>query len=172
MNENKIDEAIELLKKVSQNNEKSTTFKTVMDALALIESAKAEQPEGEILDKETICAIVHKAYCDTRIKQGKEPYWTGGDYNKLDEATKDLDRATVDAVLKAIHFDRLGAQQQEIERLEILSDAYEEKTERLDAEIDRLTAKLDAQQKEIERLKAENDRFREEDGWKDRKSVV
>jgi predicted nucleic acid-binding Zn-ribbon protein len=46
--------------------------------------------------------------------------------------------------------DRLGAQQQEIDRLETLSDAYEEKTERLDAEIDRLAAKLDAQQKEIE----------------------
>lgn len=53
-------------------------------------------------DIEPICAAVHKAYCEERIRQGKEPYWTNGDYNKLDEATKDYDRATVFAVLKAI----------------------------------------------------------------------
>lgn len=56
---------------------------------------------------EFICEAVHKAYCDERVRQGKEPYWTGGDYNKLDEATKDYDRATVRAVLKAISFKQL-----------------------------------------------------------------
>lgn len=43
--------------------------------------------------------VVHKAYCAERIRQGKEPYWTGGDYSKLDEATKEYDRATVRAIL-------------------------------------------------------------------------
>ena len=48
---------------------------------------------------EEIAEAVHKAYCAERIRQGKEPYWTGGDYSKLDEPTKDYDRATVRAVL-------------------------------------------------------------------------
>ena len=51
----------------------------------------------EVLSRE-----VHKAYCDERIRQGKPPYYTGGDYNKLDEETKDFDRATVRAVLRAL----------------------------------------------------------------------
>lgn len=51
---------------------------------------------------EVICAEVHKAYCDERIRQGKEPYWTGGDYNKLDETAKDYDRVTVKAVLTCL----------------------------------------------------------------------
>ena len=54
------------------------------------------------MDIEAISEAVHKAYCNERIRQGREPYWTGGDYSKLDEATKDYDRATVRAVLKAI----------------------------------------------------------------------
>ncbi len=58
---------------------------------------------------ELICEAVHKAYCDERLKQHRETYWTGGDYNKLDEATKDYDRETVKAVLKAINYDSLKA---------------------------------------------------------------
>lgn len=54
------------------------------------------------IDIESVCEMVHKAYCEERIRQGREPYWTGGDYSKLDEATKDYDRVTVRAVLKAI----------------------------------------------------------------------
>ena len=50
-------------------------------------------------DFEELCAVVHKAYCDERLKQDKTPYWTGGDYNKLDEPTKDFDRVTVRAIL-------------------------------------------------------------------------
>lgn len=53
-------------------------------------------------DIEKLAEAVHKAYCAQRIKEGKEPYWTGGDYSKLDEATKDYDRATVRAVLRAL----------------------------------------------------------------------
>lgn len=54
------------------------------------------------MDIEPICETVHQAYCNERIRQGKEPYWTNGDYSKLDEPTKDYDRATVRAVLKFI----------------------------------------------------------------------
>ena len=59
------------------------------------------------MDIEIICELVHKAYCDERRAQGREPYWTGGDYNLLREATKDYDRRTVEAVLKAIGVEQI-----------------------------------------------------------------
>jgi len=51
---------------------------------------------------EVICENVHKAYCQYQIDNGKEPYWTGGDYSKLDEKAKEIDRYTVLAVLNTI----------------------------------------------------------------------
>ena len=49
------------------------------------------------------CAeAVHKAYCENYLKRTGKPYWTGGDYSKLDEKTKGIDRATVRAVLSVI----------------------------------------------------------------------
>lgn len=60
------------------------------------------------MDIEKICEAVHKAYCSERIRQGKEPYWTNGDYSLLDEPTKEYDRATVKAVLKAFKEPQLG----------------------------------------------------------------
>ena len=54
------------------------------------------------MEMEEICEAVHKAYCNELLRQGKEPYWTEGDYNKLDELTKDFDRATVKAVLHCV----------------------------------------------------------------------
>ena len=51
---------------------------------------------------ESLAEVVHKAYCEQIIKDGKEPYWTGGDYGKLNEATKEYDRVTVRAVLKSL----------------------------------------------------------------------
>ena len=68
------------------------------------------------IDIEIVCASVHKAYCDNRITQGKEPYWTKGDYNLLDEAAKGIDRATVFAVLEAVKFDELQAENEELIR--------------------------------------------------------
>lgn len=54
------------------------------------------------VDIERISEAVHKSYCKQyKIKHGKE-YWTGGDYSKLDEETKEFDRATVRAVIKAL----------------------------------------------------------------------
>ena len=55
------------------------------------------------VDIEPICEKVHKAYCDNYLKRHGKPYWTNGDYNKLDEEAKDIDRATVRAVLEALN---------------------------------------------------------------------
>lgn len=53
------------------------------------------------IDIEILAEVVHKAYCEQyKKKQGVE-YWTRGDYSLLDEETKEYDRVTVRAVLKA-----------------------------------------------------------------------
>lgn len=63
---------------------------------------------------EPICEAVHKAYCEERIRQEREPYWTGGDYSKLDEATKDYDRKTVIAVLSAVKFEHIQSENKQM----------------------------------------------------------
>lgn len=45
--------------------------------------------EGRI---EELAERIHKAYCKHYQKVKGEPYWTGGDYSKLDEETKEYDR--------------------------------------------------------------------------------
>ena len=85
---------------------------------------------------EYICEVVHKAYCKERIKQGRDPYWTDGDYSKLDEATKDYDRVIVKAVLAAIHTDRL-------EREDLL-ERFRTENKRLQAKIKELEAKIES----------------------------
>lgn len=51
---------------------------------------------------ERCAAAVHRAYCANVLARTGEPYWTGGDYAKLDEQTKEIDRATVRAVLDTL----------------------------------------------------------------------
>lgn len=52
---------------------------------------------------EKLAERVHWAYCaNYEIRKGKE-YWTKGDFTKLDEETKEIDRETVRAVLSGIH---------------------------------------------------------------------
>lgn len=41
---------------------------------------------------EEISAEIHKCYCRAYEKRFGKPYWTNGDYSKLDEPTKDYDR--------------------------------------------------------------------------------
>lgn len=53
-------------------------------------------------DIEELAAVVHKAYCDQYEKRHGKPYWTGGDYRLLDNATQEYDRVTVRAVLRAL----------------------------------------------------------------------
>ena len=42
---------------------------------------------------ETLAAEIHKVYCIAYAKRFRKPYHTNGDYSKLDEATKEYDRA-------------------------------------------------------------------------------
>lgn len=51
---------------------------------------------------ERLAEQVHKAYCDNYEKRTGEPYWTEGDYSKLDEESKEIDRVTALAVVKAL----------------------------------------------------------------------
>lgn len=41
---------------------------------------------------ERLSAEIHKCYCRAYDKRFGNPYWTKGDYSKLEEATKDYDR--------------------------------------------------------------------------------
>lgn len=52
---------------------------------------------------EKLAAEVCGVYCAERLRQGREPYWTGGDYTKLDEPTKDYDRAFIQWHLGKVH---------------------------------------------------------------------
>lgn len=51
---------------------------------------------------ETLASMVHKAYCKEYKRQKGKPYWTKGDYDKLDDNIKEFDRVTVHTVLNAI----------------------------------------------------------------------
>lgn len=55
--------------------------------------------EGRV---ERLSVLVHKAYCKEYERQKGESYWTKGDYDLLDEDTKEFDRVTVRTVLAAI----------------------------------------------------------------------
>lgn len=54
------------------------------------------------IDMEELAAVVHKAYCAEYERQHGQPYWTKGDYSKLDDNVKEFDRVTVKAVVFAI----------------------------------------------------------------------
>ena len=41
---------------------------------------------------EEVSADIHKCYCRAYERRFGKPYWTNGDYSKLDEPTKDYDR--------------------------------------------------------------------------------
>lgn len=51
---------------------------------------------------EVLAEAVHKAYCKYHLDNKGEEYWTKGDYSLLDEATKQIDRETVIAVMIAL----------------------------------------------------------------------
>ena len=57
--------------------------------------------EKECMEK--ACEAVHKAYCDYYYDTHGKEYWSKGDYNKLDEGTKEIDRRTVTAVLSFLN---------------------------------------------------------------------
>lgn len=41
---------------------------------------------------EKLSEKIHKLYCDQYLKNNHEPYWTKGDYDRLNEETKEYDR--------------------------------------------------------------------------------
>lgn len=51
---------------------------------------------------EALSVLVHKAYCREYERQKGKQYWTGGDYELLDEDTKEFDRVTVRTILNAL----------------------------------------------------------------------
>lgn len=61
---------------------------------------------------EELAEAVHKSYCEYKKERSGEEYWTKGDYNLLDEETKEIDRRTVLAVLdrlKTLHKEKKDA---------------------------------------------------------------
>lgn len=58
--------------------------------------------EKNDFEMEHLCEQVHKAYCQYQLDHKGKEYWTKGDYSKLDDDAKEIDRYTVRAVLKAI----------------------------------------------------------------------
>lgn len=62
----------------------------------------------ELMEK--LAEAVHRAYCKSyALRTGKE-YWTKGDYSCLDEATKQIDRETVKAVIEILETRALEAE--------------------------------------------------------------
>lgn len=51
-----------------------------------------KQPSEVAEEIERLSAEIHKCYCRAYERRFGKPYWTNGDYSKLDEATKDYDR--------------------------------------------------------------------------------
>lgn len=52
--------------------------------------ADEEAREKNAIEK--LSARIHRVYCDYYKNRNGTEYWTSGDYNKLDEATKEADR--------------------------------------------------------------------------------
>lgn len=67
------------------------------------EGCPCHQPRQEW---EELAAQVHHIYCVQYEKDRGTPYWTEGDYNKLDERTKQYDRNIVDWHLKILASER------------------------------------------------------------------
>ena len=58
---------------------------------------------------EKVAAEIHKCYCRVYKRRSGTPYWTNGDYSKLDESTKDYDREMAVFHLKRIEQERKKA---------------------------------------------------------------
>lgn len=64
-----------------------------------IESVHLEV-DVEAIDIEALAAETHKIYCEAYEKRFGKPFWTNGDYSKLDEPTKEYDRHFVRWAIK------------------------------------------------------------------------
>jgi len=58
--------------------------------------------------EEILSEQIHKNYCQYVLVRTGKPYWTGGDYSKLDEETKEADRIQARWMLQAIRQAKLN----------------------------------------------------------------
>lgn len=104
-------------------------------------------------DVEKLSAEIHKCYCRAYERRFGKPYWTGGDYSKLEEAVKDYDREMAKFMLAALEQVRADAdrdlnmlRQSSLEKQTAIRDALQEELnhrKRLDAENKKLKDFLD-----------------------------
>ena len=59
---------------------------------------KCAEKELEMIER--LSEKVHHAYCQNHFDRTKKDYWTKGDYGLLTNEAKEIDRATVRAVLR------------------------------------------------------------------------
>ena len=52
---------------------------------------------------DSLCRKFHRLYCDDRVMRGLAPYWTGGDYDKLDDTARADVKRTVGFVLESLN---------------------------------------------------------------------
>lgn len=80
--------------------------------------------KGEIMDEwsdiETLAREAHKVYCDQYYLNHEEEYWTKGNYDLLDEKTKDYDRALARHYQKKL-FTLLASSKPELDEKEVES---------------------------------------------------
>lgn len=72
----------------------------IFDLEQEIEAWEKLDKENPRLDREELSAEIHKCYCRAYERRFGKPYFTNGDYSKLDEPTKDYDREMADWVIK------------------------------------------------------------------------
>lgn len=70
---------------------------------------------------EKLSAEIHKCYCRAYERRFGKPYWTGGDYSVLEEATKDYDREMARFMLEALDLKdtKIAHLEGEVERLKV-----------------------------------------------------
>lgn len=71
-----------------------------------------------IEETEALSEKIHHLYCAQYEKDHGEPYWTNGDYSKLDERTKEYDRNIARFIHQQLQKAREDWLRSEIEKLE------------------------------------------------------
>lgn len=72
-------------------------FEEALKKVRQLPTASSSPREHDI---EALAAETHKIYCEAYEKRHGKPYWTNGDYSKLDEPTKEYDRFFVRWAIK------------------------------------------------------------------------
>ena len=97
---------------------------------------------------EETSAEIHKCYCRAYERRFGKPYWTNGDYSKLDEPTKDYDRE-----MARWHL-------QHIDQLKHLLKVADDENKRLDAEVERFKVLWKHEHSNCDTLQATVERYR------------